>query len=274
MVLRPMPVDHGIQFLRSDLADSENEIVLGLDQVSAAHRGTRIANSHGCEIATVEHLLAALMAFGVDNIQIEVNGPEIPAMDGSAAVFADLLENVGLAEQETPRKYIRILREIEVSCGESKAKFIPHDRFEVEVSISYANAVIGDQSSRFDVNRKSFVQDIARARTFVLESEIKALVESGLSKGGSLDNCLVVHDDHIENPGSLRFPSEFARHKALDALGDLALAGSPILGRYMASKGGHRVNHLALSALISDSSAWVYETLPQARKSVEIRAAQ
>ncbi len=262
MRLKPAPVGSGILFVRTDRPAGHNQIHLSVDQVIDTHRGTKIANAHACEIGTVEHLLAALMAYNIDNVQIEVDGPEIPAMDGGAAVFTERLADAKVLQQTKRRKYIQVLREISIESENSTARFLPADRFQIDVGISYDNPLIGQQSCQFDVNTADFVQQIARARTFVLRSEIETLMKSGIAKGGSLDNCLIVDTHQIENKGGLHFANEFARHKAMDALGDLALAGAPILGRYEARQGGHRINHLALRTLLSDTSAWKFDECP------------
>ncbi|VAV91401.1 UDP-3-O-[3-hydroxymyristoyl] N-acetylglucosamine deacetylase [hydrothermal vent metagenome] len=274
MVLHPLSAGSGIRFVRSDISDRDNSIALGITQVVDSRRGTKIANTAGVQINTVEHLLSALAAYGVDNVQIDVDGPEIPAMDGSATVFADLLGRVGLVRQAAPRKYIKVLQELNIKDGVSHACFTPHDRFEIDAGIEYDNPVIGEQTCKFDVNPAAFAGQIARARTFALRAEVDSLQASGKAAGGSLDNCLVVGEKSVENKGGLRFDDEFARHKALDALGDLCLAAAPLLCRYRVRRAGHWINHLAVKQLLADPTKWTITTLMPTTEAASFHAAQ
>ncbi|MBL4597302.1 MAG: UDP-3-O-[3-hydroxymyristoyl] N-acetylglucosamine deacetylase [Robiginitomaculum sp.] len=261
LIMRPEPATSGILFVRSDVDGPNNQIRASAQNVVDTHRGTVIANQQGVQVSTIEHLLAALAAFAVDNVMIDLDGPEVPAMDGSAKVFAQMLAETGLVQQTAPREYIKILSTLSVTDGVAQASFSPSNRFEIDVQINYDNVIINNQNYHFDVNPSTFTSEIASARTFVLRSEIDALHRSGKALGGSLENCIVVGDTQIENHGELRFIDEFVRHKALDALGDLSLAGAPLLGCYQAKQVGHRMNHLALSALFADSSLWERVTL-------------
>lgn len=256
LTLKPAPVNSGVCFVRTDISTEKNRIAAIVDNVCDTKRGTSIANSMGAVVSTIEHLMAALMAMGIDNALIEVDGAELPAMDGSAAVFVKMISQAGFVEQAAPKKYIRVLREIVVKDGASIGRLSAHDRFEVDVGISYQNPVIGTQSFCLDVNPNSFVEEIASARTFALRSEVEAVLRSGKGAGGNLDNCIVVGENQVENDGGLRLPNEFARHKAIDALGDLSLAGAFILGRYHVRRAGHRINNLVLQALMKNTTAW------------------
>ncbi len=261
MTLCPAAVDHGICFVRTDLPDGQNQIKIGQAKIIETNRATRIANSTGAELGTVEHLLASFAGLGIDNVRIEIDGPEVPTMDGCASAFCELVTQVGLVGQSAPRTYIRVLQKVSVTDGSARASFTPNDHTPndhtlLDVGIDYDNPVIGRQSCQFEVNPQTFADEIAPARTFALRSEVAALQKASKALGGTLDNCLVVGPGNIENPGGLKFKNEFARHKALDALGDLTMAGAPILGLYHARCGGHRINALAVAALLAEPSAW------------------
>lgn len=256
MTLRPLEANQGICFVRSDLPDEQNEIKISQAKIAGTHRATRIANGSGAELATVEHLLAAFAGLRLDNVQVEIDGPEVPTMDGCAAYFCELLHQAGLAEQSALRTYIRVLQKISVEDGPAQASFSPNTHALLDVGIDYDHPLIGRQSCQFEVNPQTFTDEIAPARTFALRSEVAALQASGKALGGTLDNCLVVGPEGIENLDGLKFENEFARHKALDALGDLAMAGAPILGLYHARHGGHRINAMAVAALMAEPSAW------------------
>lgn len=269
MTVRPAPADMGVAFRRIDMPagdDGEaNLIRLSADAVVDTRLGTTVANRHGARVQTVEHLLAALAGVGLDNAIVELEGPEIPAMDGSAAPFAKALARAGFDRLAAPRRVIRIVKPVEVELGGRRARFEPAARTEIDVAIDFPDPVVGRQRAVFalDGDRAGdrFMQDLAPARTFAFLSEVEALRASGLARGGSYDNCVVLDGGAVLNAEGLRYADEFARHKALDALGDLAVAGRQILGRYVAERPGHEINNLALRALMNDPDAWRLETL-------------
>jgi len=261
LLIKPAMADSGICFYRSDIEDKNNKIPALVKYVIDTNRGTSIGNANGVHISTVEHLLAALLALGIDNVDIFVDAPELPAMDGSAEIFTSLLLAAGVNVQSSPRKFIRVLKEIEVKSGNSFARLTPHNHFTVDVGIDYENQVIGEKSICFDVSHEYFVQELAKARTFALRCEVDDLYRSGKGAGGSLDNCIVVGETMVENHGGLWRDDEFVRHKAIDVLGDMSLAGGAILGLYYVRHASHRINIMALQELFSDDDAWEMVTL-------------
>lgn len=267
LTLHPAEEGSGIWFCRTDSDGThDNEVLASFQNVSATDFCTAVG-MNGATVATVEHLMAALSALGVDNATIEIDGPEVPVMDGAASAFVAAVEQAGIATLEAPRKYIKVLKPVSVRLGESHAEFRPHDRMRIEVEIDFANALIGRQSFAADVDAAVFRREIARARTFGFLADVEKLWERGLALGASLDNSVVIGDDRIINPEGLRYPDEFVRHKALDAVGDLALAGAPILGLYRSYRGGHGLNLAAVKALIADESAWTFvEAHPEPRR--------
>ena len=268
VTLRPAPADAGIIFRRVDRpagppapdGEGANEIRLTPDAVCDTRLGTTIANAHGATVQTVEHLLAAVVGLGLDNVWIDIDGPEVPAMDGSAAPFANLIARVGLDLLDAPRRVIRILKTVEVALDDRSARFEPAPRTEIDVVIDFDDSAIGRQHASFTLDAGRFARDVAPARTFAFQHEVDGLREAGLALGGSLGNCIVLDGGEVLNKDGLRFADEFVRHKALDALGDLALAGRPIVGRYVAERPGHALNSKALKALMSDPDAWTLES--------------
>lgn len=260
LVLRPAETDTGLVFNRTDVSDKNTCLTLHPQAVYETRRGTCLANADGVSLATVEHVLAALSACGVDNTCIDVDGPEIPAMDGSAQAFTDMVVKAGLVQQKARRKYIEVLQPLECKAGDAYVRLEPSEILHIDASIHYPDTLIGDQDFQLDVTSTSFIKQIAPARTFVLAHEVQALQEEGLALGGSLYNCIVVDGMHIQNQEALRFENEFIRHKVLDILGDLALAGAPILGRFTSHYAGHALNNALLRLLISDHSAWRWKT--------------
>jgi UDP-3-O-[3-hydroxymyristoyl] N-acetylglucosamine deacetylase len=221
---------------------------------------TVLSGADGTTIATVEHLLAALRGLGVDNAAIEVDGNEVPIMDGSAEPFTDAIEEAGLRELDAPRRYIKVLRPIQVKDGTSTGEIFPYNGFRLDIEIDFASAFIGRQRLDLDLTPSSF-KKICRARTFGFMKDVKQLWAAGRALGSSLENTVAIGDDRVLNPEGLRYPDEFVRHKTLDAIGDLALAGAPILGLYRSYRGGHRLNSMMLHALYENKGAWtVVET--------------
>lgn len=256
MVLHPAPVGHGVVFRRTDLEDGSNSIPARYDAVASTTLCSTIANDSGASVATIEHLMSAVAGLGIDNLLIELDGPEVPVMDGSAEPFAFLLECAGLAEQEAPRKAIRILRDVTVTHGSSTVTISPAHDYIVEMVIDFNSAAIGRQSLAVQVSPELFRSDIAKARTFGFLHEVEAMRKAGLGRGGSLENAVVIDGDRVMNDEGLRFSDEFVRHKILDCIGDLALAGYPILGHVVAEKAGHALNNKLLHAVFADPANW------------------
>jgi UDP-3-O-[3-hydroxymyristoyl] N-acetylglucosamine deacetylase len=216
---------------------------------------TVLSGTDGATIATVEHLLAALHGLGVDNAAIEVDGNEVPIMDGSAEPFTDAIEEAGLRTLDAPRRYIKVLRPVQVKDGDSTAEIFPYNGFRLDIEIDFASSFIGRQRLDLDITPSSF-KKICRARTFGFMKDVKQLWAAGRALGSSLENTVAIGEDRVLNPEGLRYPDEFVRHKTLDAIGDLALAGAPILGLYRSYRGGHRLNSMMLHALYENRDAW------------------
>jgi UDP-3-O-[3-hydroxymyristoyl] N-acetylglucosamine deacetylase len=256
LALQPAKAGTGVVFIRSDISDRDNRIEARASAVSGVRLGTTIVNDDGVSVATVEHLMAALAGLGVDDVRIEIDGSELPVMDGSSQPFVDLINRVGLRAHAVPRRAIQVLKPITVETEGRHCSFLPALRPAVEVEIQFEHVAVGRQHCAFDVSPGIFARDIASARTFGFRKDYEALLAAGLARGGSMDNAVVLDDDGVSNPEGLRFDDEFARHKALDALGDLYLAGAPIIGRYIAHRPGHAINNAAVRALLADTSAW------------------
>ncbi len=264
LVLHPAPIDTGLVFRRSDVNDRYNLIPVRPESVTDVRNCTTISNAAGVSASTIEHLLAALCAAGVDNLVIDLDGPELPALDGSAEPFLKLIEQVGLERQAAVRRYVRVLKPVEVRSGDLFARIEPCDRFELDVTIDFADEAIGHQRLCMAPNVRAFRDRLASARTFARKHEVAALQEAGLSKGGSLDNAVLVDGADVVNPEGLRFDDEFVRHKALDLMGDMYLGG-PMLARVTTVKSGHGLNHDLLSKLFACRDCWEYASLPGAR---------
>ena len=254
--IRPAPVGHGIVFVRTDVRDRDNRIPVAGDAVGASRLNTVVTNAAGVSIATIEHLMAAFCALGVSNAVIEVDGPEIPIMDGSALPFVQLLDRAGFRRQEAPVRYIEVLEPIIVEEGDKLAALLPCDRYEMFFEIDFENPVVGRQSIDFVVDEATFRNEIMAARTFGFAHEVEALRQAGLARGGSLENAVVIDGDEILNPGGLRMEREFVRHKALDAIGDLYVLGAPLLARYEGRRSGHALNNALVRALLAAPHAW------------------
>jgi UDP-3-O-[3-hydroxymyristoyl] N-acetylglucosamine deacetylase len=259
LTLLPAPAGHGIVFRRTDL---NRDIAATYNRVVDTTLCTTIGEG-SARVGTVEHLMAALAGAGVDNALIEVDGPEVPIMDGSAAPFSFLLECAGVVSLDTPRKVIEVLRSVRVSDGKAFAEFHPFEggrtaipTLDLEVSIDFPEAAIGRQTRSLRLTPENFREAIAPARTFARASDIDQLRDQGLAKGGSLDNAIVVDGAKVLNPGGLRMKDEFVAHKLLDAVGDLALAGAALHGRFVANRPGHALNNKLLRALFARQANW------------------
>lgn len=262
MVMKPAPVGTGIRFRRTDITDRDNLLLARGDHVSEVQLGTTLRNAEGVTIATVEHLLAACAGIGIDNLIVEIDGPEVPIMDGSSAVYCELLLAAGLRCQGALRRRIRVLEDIEVSDGVKAARLRPSadNYLSIHAKIEFESRAIGTQQMSLRLLPGMFARDIAFARTFGFAHEVELLKSRGLARGGSLDNAVVLDGDRIVNPEGLRTSDEFVRHKILDAVGDLMLAGAPIAGVYEARQPGHALNNKLVRALLDTPSAWCWET--------------
>ncbi len=262
MTVRPAAPDSGITFVRGDIADRPNAIPARGEMVCNTRLGTVIGNEAGVTVSTVEHLMAAFWALGVDNAVVELDGPEVPIMDGSAEPFIQMLDGAGRRRQEAPRRYIEILDTVEVVEGDKRAVLSPADGFEVAFEILFDSHAIDRQRVDLPVDEEVFRGELADCRTFGFLHEVEALRAAGLARGGSLENVVVIDGDTVLNPEGLRRPDEFVRHKALDAIGDLYMLGAPMIGRYEGVYAGHALNNAVIRALISKPRAWRL-TLPR-----------
>jgi UDP-3-O-[3-hydroxymyristoyl] N-acetylglucosamine deacetylase len=258
LTLHPADDDAGIVFQRVAADGSiEREIRADVRAVTATEFATVLGDASGPLCSTAEHLLAALRGLNVDNAVIEMDGPEVPIMDGSAAAFVDAIDQAGLTARALPRRYIEVLKPIRVTKGNAFGELRPYEHgFRVEAEIDFDHPLIGRQALALDIGPETFRREIARARTFGFLKDVSKLWSAGYARGASLDNTLVVAEDRVLNSDGLRFADEFVRHKVLDAIGDLALAGQPLLAAYRTVRGGHKLNHAVLSALMADPSAW------------------
>jgi len=258
MTLHPADDDAGIVFQRVSADGAiEREIRADVRAVTATEFATVLGDSAGPLCSTAEHLLAALRGLNVDNVIVEIDGPEVPIMDGSAAAFVDALDQAGLTTRALPRRYIEVIKPVRVSKGAAYGELRPYEHgFRVEAEINFDHPLIGHQALSLDIEPDTFRREIARARTFGFMKDVAKLWSSGYALGASFDNTLVVTEDRVLNPDGVRFGDEFVRHKMLDAIGDLALSGHPLLAAYRTIRGGHKLNHAVLSALMSDASAW------------------
>jgi len=261
LVLKPAPVGQGIVFVRTDISDRDNRILVGPEAVAGVRNCTTLENAAGVKISTIEHFMAALASVGIDNLTIDVDGQELPALDGSSEPFLKLIEQVGITRQPAPRRYVKVLEAVETEIGDSFGRIEPHKNLYLDVTIDFEEGAIGRQRMEIEPDTRSFRDRLASARTFARAHEVAALREAGLSKGGSYDNAVVVDGDKVLNPGGLRYNDEFVRHKALDLMGDLYLAG-PILGKVTTVRGGHGLNHALMTKLFADANAWKFVSMP------------
>ena len=253
MALLPSEADSGVVFAR------RGEIPARYDLVASTPLSTRLANGEGDGVATVEHFLAACFVCGLDNVRVELDADELPILDGSAKPFAELIFQAGLRQLDAPLKYIRVLKTISVEEDGKRVELSPHEGFALEVEIDFGDKVIGRQCFAGDMAEVDFLHEVLPARTFAFAHQVEALRERGLALGGTLENAIVVGEEAVLNEEGLRFENEFARHKALDVLGDLFLAGAPLLGRYRGFAPGHGLNNRLLRELFATPGAW--ETL-------------
>lgn len=256
MVVKPAPVDHGIRFKRVDVAPDAALIPALWDSVVSSRLCTLVANAQGTSVSTIEHVMAALAGCAIQNALIEIDGPEVPILDGSAAPFVRGFLAAGLTAQGAPVHAIRILRSVEVRDGDAVARLDPAEMLEIDFRIDFAEAAIGRQEKLLNLSNGAFVRELSDSRTFCRQIDVDAMRANGLALGGTLENAVVFEGDRVLSPGGLRHADEPVRHKMLDALGDLYLAGAPILGRYTGIRAGHALTNRLLRALFAEPGAW------------------
>ncbi|MCL2715079.1 MAG: UDP-3-O-acyl-N-acetylglucosamine deacetylase [Alphaproteobacteria bacterium] len=257
LTLGPASIDAGFVFVRSGSDGSERELRAITRHVISTELATVLGDRGGPLVGTVEHVLAALRGMGVDNATIEVDGPEVPVMDGSAADFVAAIDRAEVVSQSAQRRFIEVLRPVSVTMGNAVGELRPYSSgFRAEVEIDFENPLIGRQSYALDVTPARFRRELSRARTFGMMRDVKRLWSSGFALGASLKNSVVFDDERLLNNEGLRYADECVRHKILDVMGDMALAGLPLLGAYRSIRGGHKLNHAVLTALFADRGAW------------------
>lgn len=254
--LRPAQVDTGIVFRRVDL---DPPVDLKADPLAVGD--TRLASClerDGAKVATVEHLMSALAGLGIDNAYVDVDAAELPIFDGSAAPFVYLLQSAGIEEQGAPKRFLRVTKPVEVRDGDKWARLDPYDGFSLEFSIVFSHPAVAQSGTRakVDFGTQSYVREVARARTFGFMQDVESMRDQGLAQGGSLENAIVMDEYRVLNSEGLRYSDEFVKHKILDAIGDLYLAGHPLLAAFSAHKSGHALNNRLLRALLADRTAW------------------
>lgn len=254
MTLHPAAPDHGITFCRTDLASPDNVIPASWDLVRQSPLCTLLENGSGATLSTVEHVMAALAGCGVHNAQIDIDGPEVPILDGSSAPFVRAILKAGVHVQNAPLRAIEVLKSVEVRDGDAVARLEPARNLFIDFSIDFSDAAIGTQEKSLNLANGTFVHELCDSRTFCRQSDVEAMHKAGLALGGTYENAVVVDGDQVLSPGGLRHSDEAVRHKMLDALGDLALAGAPILGRYIGHRSGHAMTNKLLRALLGDAS--------------------
>jgi len=252
--LKPAPVNTGIKFVRKDLPGSP-VIDARFDNVIDTTLATTIGHN-GCRVSTIEHLMAALFGLGIDNVIVELDGPEVPIMDGSAAPFVFLLKSAGVQDQEETKKFILVKRPFSVKNGGRSIEIFPSKELKITYTIDFEHPLIKNQTFELSFSAKSFAQQISRARTFGFLKDVEAMKRNGLAKGGSLDNAIVVDEFRILNEDGLRYEDEFVRHKILDLIGDLSMVGAPIIGHFKVKRSGHFLNQYMLKKLMASKRHW------------------
>lgn len=256
LTLKPAPEGSGIQFARTDIEGLDPIVPAIYTNVRDTRLCTALANDDGVRISTIEHLMAALWGCGIDNALIELNGEEVPIMDGSSEPFVFMVECAGIRKQSRPRRVFEVLKKVEVREDNKRMAIVPGDHFSVSLEINYDEGIVAEQSGTFRSSDVSFKTDLCRARSFCFEHEVEMMQSAGLAKGGSLDNAIVVGKDGILNQDGLRYNDEFVRHKMLDCIGDFFLMGGHVLGHFHGVRSGHAMNNKLLHAFFADRSAW------------------
>lgn len=258
LTLKPAPVDHGVVFIRTDLPD-ESPIKVDPMLVNDTRLSTTMVRGP-MRIGTIEHLMSAFAALGVDNVLVEVDGPEMPIMDGSASPFIYLLQTAGVLEQEAPKRFVRVTKTIEAQDGDKWVKLEPYEGYKVALTIDFQHPAFrkSARTIELDFSKHNYISEVARARTFGFIQEVEYLRMNGLARGGSLDNSVVIDEYRVLNKGGLRFEDEFVRHKVLDAIGDLYTLGAPLIASFSGYKSGHALNNKLLRTLLAETSSWEY----------------
>lgn len=263
LTLKPAPVHSGIVFRRTDLP-GRPEIAAHWQNVTPSPLCTTLTNDDGTSVGTIEHLMAALAALGIDNAVVDLDGPEVPILDGSSAPFLAALTKAGITRQPAPRAYLRVMRPVCFAEGDKRVQLLPsllgQSTFDLSVQIDFPSAAIGRQEAHLRLSPAAFQREVAFARTFGFASEVERMRTAGLGRGGSLDNAVVIDGDTVLNPEGFHVPDECVRHKLLDAVGDLSLAGFPLIGRFVGEKCGHYLNYRLLEALFGDEDNYTLET--------------
>lgn len=270
LILSPADADTGYKFVVTHRGEYKAEISAKHDAVCNVTLCTVLGDGNGASVATVEHLLAALRGLSIDNVIIEIDGGEVPIMDGSAAAFVAAIDETGIEELNAPRRFIKVLKPMRISEGDAWAEVAPYNGFYVDVEIDFDTSLIGRQRMALELNPGAFRSELARARTFGFMSDVEKLWAAGRALGASLDNTVAIGEDRVINPEGLRYADEFVRHKTLDAIGDLSLAGAPILGAFRSSRGGHKINSMVLHKLFADEDAWTMVDAPRVRETAHV----
>ncbi len=265
LTLHPAEADTGLRFLVTKRGRVLAEIPANVANVKNLTLCTVIGDDAGVTVGTVEHLLAALRGLSIDNLYIEIDSKEVPIMDGSSAAFVDAIDRVGIRELSEPRRFIKVLKTVRYEEGDCWGELAPHSGFNLDVEIDFPTPLIGRQRLNFEMSPGVFRHELARARTFGFMSDVEKLWKAGLALGADLTNTVAIGDGKVMNREGLRFPQEFVRHKMLDAVGDLSLAGAPLLGAFRSYKGGHRLNSMVLQALFADTANWSLVQAPRTR---------
>ena len=264
--ISPAPAGSGILFMRSDVSPEQARLPARFDLVGDTRLCTKLVNGHGVSVSTIEHVMAALAGTGIHDAVLRVDGPEVPILDGSSAPFVAGIRRAGLRQSTVPLEAIRILQPVEVTSKGRVARLLPAARTEIGFEIEFDDPAIGTQSGEFVLEGAAFAAEIADCRTFCMLAEVEGLRQMGLARGGGLENAIVVDKGRVLNPEGLRRPDEFVRHKILDAIGDLSLAGAPIIGRYEGVRAGHEMTNLLLHALFAKPAAWEWTTMEPASR--------
>ncbi len=265
MAILPATAGHGIVFRRTDVTGADRRIPALWDHVTPSKLCTLVENADGVSVSTIEHVMAALVGAGVHNALIEIDGPEVPILDGSSAPFVEGIRAAGLRLLAGPLRAIRVLKPVEVREGEAWARLEPAAALEIDFAIDFTDAAIGRQEKTLHMANGAFVRELMDSRTFCRQSDVELMQANGLALGGTYENAVVYDGDKVLSPGGLRHADEAVRHKMLDALGDLALAGAPILGRYVGHRAGHAMTNRLLRALFAEPGAWAWEDCSEAQ---------
>lgn len=265
VTLHPAEADAGLRFLVTKRGRVVADIPANVQHVKNLTLCTVIGDDDGNTVGTVEHLLAALRGLSIDNCYIEIDSKEVPIMDGSSAMFVEAIDDAGISELQAPRTFIKVLKPIRVEDGDCFGEIMPHSGFHLDIEIDFDASVIGRQRLSYEMSPGVFRNELSRARTFGFMSDVERLWKNGLALGANLNNTVAIGDGKVMNPEGLRYPEEFVRHKMLDAVGDLSLAGHPLLCKYRSVRGGHRLNAAVLQALFADRFAWTIVQAPRVR---------